>query len=59
MYIRKYIIGAFLLVGILVHLRKREKTLRRESYLNILDSFLLARPLHLLIAKYLTAQVER
>ena len=59
MYIKKFIIGAFFLVGILVHLRKCIKMRRRESYLNILDFFLLAYLLHLLVAKYLTAKVER
>ncbi len=59
MYTRKFIIGTFLLVGIPVHLRKRIKMHQRKSYLNILDSFLLARPLHLLVAKYLTAKTEK
>ncbi len=58
MYIKKFIIRVFLLVGIPVHFHKRIKTCRRESYLNILDS-LLARPLHLFVAKYLTAKAER
>ncbi len=59
MYTRKFIIGAFLLVGIFIPLRKHIKTRRRESYLNILNSFLLACPLHLLVAEYLTAKAER
>ncbi len=59
MYTRKFIIGAFFLIAIPVHLRKHIKMYRRESYLNILDSFLLARSLYILVAKYLTAKVER
>ncbi len=59
MYTRKFIIEAFLLVSIPIHLCKRLKMCRRESYLNILDSFLLACPLHLLIAKDLTAKAEK
>ncbi len=59
MYTRKFIIGAFFLIGILVQLRKRIKMNCRESYPNILDSFLLACPLYLLVAKYLTAKAKR
>ncbi len=59
MYIRKFKIGAFFLVGIPIHLRKRIKTCCQEIYLNIIDFFLLARPLYLLVAKYLTAKVEK
>ncbi len=59
MYTKKFIIGTFLLVDISIYLYKRIKTHRRESYLNILDSFLLAYPLHLLVAKYLTTKAER
>ncbi len=58
-YTRKFIIGVFLLVGIPVHLHKQIKTRQWKSYLNILDFLLLARPLYLLIAKYLTAKAER
>ncbi len=59
MYTKKFIIKAFLLVGIPVHLCKHIKTYQRESYLNILNFFLLAYPLDLLVAKYLTAKAER
>ncbi len=59
MYIKKFIIGAFLLASILIYLHKHIKMRRWESYLNILNSFLLAYPLYLLIAKYLIAKAER
>ena len=57
-YTRKFIIGTSLIVGISIHLHKRIKTRYWESYLNILDSFLLAYPLYLLV-EYLTAKAKR
>ena len=59
MYIKKFIIRAFLLVGIFVHLCKYIKMRQWENYLNILDSFLLAYLLHLLVAKYLIAKAKK
>ena len=59
MYIKGFIIGVVFLVDILVHLSKRINMRQRESYFNILDFFLLAYPLYLLVAKYLIAKAEK
>lgn len=59
LYIRKFLIKAFFLVGIPIHLRKYIKTHCQKSYLNILvDFFLLDFLLYLLVAKYLIAKTE-
>lgn len=42
-----------------VHLRKDIKTRYKESYLNILDFFLLTYALYSLVANYLIAKAER
>ena len=58
-YTKKFIIGVFLLIGIAIHIYKHIETYRWENYLNILDSFLLACLLFLLVAKYLTVKAKR
>ena len=59
MFIKKFIIAAFLLFEILIHLYKRIKIYEWKSYFNILDCFLLTYPLYLLVAKYLNAKAKR
>lgn len=58
-YIMKFIMKASLLVGIPIHFRKHIKICYQENYLNILNFFLLAYLLNLLLAKYLTIKTKR